>query len=196
MTYYLVDASALIYFYIPDSPTKRITKKVEYLVDQKQKGNAFLFVPNFCIAEVFNTFAKYHYRYKTTNPSQALSDKEYSSCCKAFRESVEKGRIFYPYEMNNMHLGNIDFITPFEHQYFLQREKEGKQIDWCLSTFDILFISMGFELARIVGRKNVSLVTRDKRIVDICNILRMAGSTTRRQYGIPDYIICPDCYPF
>ncbi|MFH1902963.1 MAG: hypothetical protein ABIK20_02760 [Candidatus Omnitrophota bacterium] len=195
MKYYLIDTSALIYLYIPDTPTKKITRKIEYLLQEKQKGNAFLFVPNFCIAEAFNTFAKYHYRYKKTAPDRALSDGEYKLCCDKFQNDIKDGRIFYPYEMNNLHLSNVDFITPFEHQWFLEREKEGKKEDWCLSTFDILFISMGLELVRIVGRDNLFFVTRDKRINQICNILRTADSNTRRKYKIPDYIICPNCLP-
>ncbi|MFH0797003.1 MAG: hypothetical protein V2A65_08120 [Candidatus Omnitrophota bacterium] len=192
MTYYLIDTSAIIHYYIPSDKTS----KIQTIVDKKKNGFAFLFIPNFCIAEAFNTFAKYRYRYATTKPTKAISEDDYEKCTTKFREHIHEGNLLYHYELNRYHMLNSNLVAPFDHQIDLQREARdgsGKKEDWCLSTFDILFIAMGIELVRIVEKKNLHLITCDTRINHICHLLEGLSMEDRCKHGIPNHVVFPTC---
>lgn len=67
MTYLLFDASAAVAIYYPAKPyLKRIA---DYLLVSKTQKKSFFYIPSFCIAEVLNVFAKYHYRLKELKSS-------------------------------------------------------------------------------------------------------------------------------
>ncbi len=187
MKYYLIDTSAIIPYYVPSYLTKKITR----IIEEKQKGEAFLYMPNFCIAEVFNTFAKFCFRQKK------ITEKEYEACSNKFKDAIHNARLIYHYELNRYHILNIDCIAPFEHQYCLTRIKKtpnGKEEneDWFMSTFDMLLISMGIELVKMMGNENVSLITCDKRIKTICDVLRLLDPKIKAKFGIPSYTIYPE----
>jgi len=176
MRYYLLDASAIVHYYVPSG----LTDKVNKLVEQKQRQQSFLFVPIFCIAETYNTFAKYHYR------QNKINSKEYSLIYEKFTSDIRRGKLFYQTELNRWHIMNVDYISPIEHTWFTRRpNKENKEEDWYLSTFDILFIATGIELARILGRNNLTLVTCDERIVKIGYALKRLDTKKLREFNIP-----------
>jgi hypothetical protein len=60
MRTYLFDASAAVDIYIPRND--RVSKAIQFIQVQKRLRKAKLFIPNICIAEVFNTFAKRRFR--------------------------------------------------------------------------------------------------------------------------------------
>jgi hypothetical protein len=141
--YYLLDASAVAHIYVADDD---LTPKLDHFIEQKGLGRAFLMVPNFCIAETFNTLAKLHYR------SASLDDEQYRLCREAFTQDIHNGQLLYHYELNRYHVLYIDHILPFEHLFETQRPKGMKKgAEWTLSTFDMLIISVGIELARMTG---------------------------------------------
>ena len=135
-------------------------------------------MPNFCIAEVFNTFAKLKYR------KEKISDEVYKTLKDKFRNLIRGGRIIYHYELSRYHILNVDYIVAFEHQFKIHSKE-------FLSTFDILIISMGIELVRIHGDKNFYIITNDKRISSFCKNLRRLSSKKRSEFGIPEYIVYP-----
>lgn len=173
--YYLVDTSAVIHYYKSD-PT--LTPRIEHIIEQRGLGRAILFIPNFCIAEVFNTFAKFHFRTKE------LTANEYQSCCERFRQDIHNAKLFYHYELQRYHILNVDYIVPFEHQFFTQRDE-------FLSTFDILILAMGLELVRMVGVHDFYIITCDSRIVRIGSFLRRLKLRDKQQYKIPQYVKFP-----
>ena len=182
MKYYLLDTSAVIHYYIPS----RLTSKINKLVEQRQKLQSFLFIPIFCIAETYNTFAKYYYREKELTPSQ------YRQIYEKFTEDIHRGKLFYQVELNQWHVMNIDFISPFEHTLFTTREnQQGEEENWYLSTFDILLISTGIELAKILTQDNLILLTCDKRIVTIGKSLQMISKKNLKEHNIPKDIPFP-----
>jgi len=185
MKYYLIDASAIIHYYIPLYP--KLTSNIDQIIKQRQEGKSFLFMPNFCIAEVFNVFAKYYYRWRK------LKREEYEKCCKEFRDAIHNAKLIYHYELNRYHILNIDYIVPFEHQFLIKKRfnKDEEEKEWFLSTFDILFISMGIELVRMMGFENVFLISCDTRIKSICDVLKNLDLKTREKFQIPSYIVYP-----
>lgn len=136
--YYLFDASAVHHLYVPD---EQLIDRLDHFIEQRGLGRAFLFVPNFCVAEVFNSLARKHYRQKE------LTAEQYAQCKETFRRDIHNGLLFYHYELNRYHLLDTDYVVPFEHLFETARPKgEKKGQEWRLSTFDLLIIGMGMEL--------------------------------------------------
>lgn len=174
---YLFDTSALIPYYRHDPD---LEPKIKHLTEQRGLGRATLFIPNFCIAEVFNTFAKLRYR------ENILGDSEYDTLKEIFRDHIRHATLFYEYPLHIYHIYNVDYISPLEHQLDIGKEKEQ-----FLSSFDILIIGMGIELVKKYGEENFRIITCDNRLSKICKHLRKLGEEAKKKYQIPNNIIYP-----
>jgi hypothetical protein len=180
--YYLFDASALHHIYVPDD---KLTERLDHFIEQKGLGRAFLFVPNFCVAEVFNSLARRHFR------QNELTVAQYRLCREAFRLDIHNGLLFYHYELNRYHVLNTDYIMPFEHLFETCRPKGCKKGEqWSLSTLDLLIIGMGMELTRMTGGETY-IVTCDRRIDKVARVLADLDRDHRSQHEIPNYIRFP-----
>jgi len=157
MKAYLFDASAAIQIYVPRDETVRLS--VEKVLKQKELGQAVLFIPNFCVAEVFNAFAKMHFR------ERGMGDDEYQRCLGDFREHIHWGKTLYAYDLNRYHIIAADKIIPAEQKRPLKPNKGP------LSTFDILIIAMACELGYTRGVENTFLLTCDERLHNVCGDL-------------------------
>ncbi|MBI4056840.1 MAG: hypothetical protein HY399_04750 [Elusimicrobia bacterium] len=138
-----------------DQEEGRLATKVKKLFEEKRMGTSFLFVANFCIAETFNTLARYFYEEKL------IPEKAYGSYKEALHEDVVGGKILYSYELSRRHILGADDIFKTEHT--LSRRNGDS-----LSTFDILLISMGMDITRVVGKGNLKILVKENRIVDVC----------------------------
>ncbi len=185
MITYLLDTSVLVEFNRPS-----ITYDSEYesnhskeicatLLAQKFKNKAILYVPSFCIAEVKNTYAKWHYR-----ENKFSCSGQFATCVRTFCNQISNRKIFYSYDLNRYHNINCDDIVEIEHteqteytitglppgsdyetveEKLFKRNPRDRVGKYYLSSFDILIIAMGIELKRTHGRE-VHLVTNDKRL--------------------------------
>ena len=101
MKTYLFDASAAVELYLPgDCKVKSV---VSFLRDQKTKFHeAMIYIPSFCIAEVFNTLARKHFR--PSKDDEQLTKADYVECLGSFRKDVHWGKTFYPYELHRYHI--------------------------------------------------------------------------------------------
>jgi predicted nucleic acid-binding protein len=155
MKTYLLDASAAVELYLPGD--RKVKRVVSFICDQKTRFHeAVLYIPSFCIVEVFNTLAKKYFRPEEN--AIPLSEAEYHECLKRFRNDVHWGRTFYPYELHRYHIISADRIIPIE-QYFAKQDERKH-----LSTYDILVIAMSCELAYTGVPEETYLVTCDKRM--------------------------------
>jgi hypothetical protein len=172
MKTYLFDSSAAVEIYTPRS--SRINKIVNYVVEQKSLyRQASLYIPNFCIVEVFNTFAKKHF------DEQTLTKEQYEDTLKRFRKDVHWAALLYPYDLNRYHILASDEIIPIEHH--VARTKEWDH----LSTFDILLIAMASELAFMGSPEDLVLLTCDKRIKRVCDEFRRITPNNREEWKVP-----------
>ncbi len=162
MLTYLFDACAAVEFYLPRD--QRCRNAVQYILDQKTDNAAALFIPNICIPEVFNTFAKWRFAPKDSN--EWIDEQPYKQCVDTFRNDIHWGKTLYPYDLNRYHILATDKIVLAEH-HLHRREVYDR-----LSTFDILIIAMACELAYIGQRDDTFLVTCDKRLSKVCERLR------------------------
>jgi len=180
--YYLFDTSAAIHFYIPH-PNPKVNAVLAYLLAQKASGHAFFYIPIFCIAEIFNTLAKHHFRTKE------ITKDVYDDAVSKVKDHIRNRQFFYPYSMDRYHNLNTDLIFPIEHQvdteYSVTGLPPGTPIGninlalaandphdhtghYHLSTLDIAIIAMGIELRR-VHDQNFAIISKDKRLINICD---------------------------
>ncbi len=163
MRTYLFDASAAVEFYLPE--TEKIKKTLKHLREQKEpRAQAAIFIPNFCIAEVFNAFAK-------KLREEKISREEYKRCLDKFRGDIHWGRFLYPYELNRYHIIAADRIIPVEHRLAPHHDRDH------LTTFDILVIAMACELAFVGRREETFLITKDKRMKRVFEELKIFDPT-------------------
>jgi len=152
MKYYLLDASAFIW------AIENLDKiKLNFFVE-KAKGEAFLYIPQFCITEVLNVFARFFYREKR------VENRLYTKWKNDFVAATHNRKIVYCYDLHRYHNINTKTIIKLEH---ITPYKKGES---SLSSFDILIIAMGMELKKIHSPNEVQLLTRDCRLQRISNM--------------------------
>jgi len=172
MLTYLFDASAAVELYAPSRGS--IRKIVQHIAEQRKlHRKAALLIPNFCIVEVFNALAKKHFR------ERVLQREDYEDCLKRFREDIHWGRNLYAYDLNRYHVIAADEIIPIEHYVAVEHDRDH------LSTFDILIIAMGCELAFLRHPEPVYLVTCDRRIKKVCDQLKRTDKKVRQNLKGP-----------
>ncbi|MFH1618471.1 MAG: hypothetical protein ABIG11_01045 [bacterium] len=157
MQHFLLDTSVLVLkYHHRDEEEASLAAKIKRLFEAKRENDAFLFVPNFCIVETFNTFAKFCYE------ERLINEAAYNRYREALKADVVGGTILYSYELSRRHILAADEVLKPEHT-------SGKRgAGDSLSTVDILLISMGMDIARIVGRNNLKILANENRIVDVC----------------------------
>jgi hypothetical protein len=180
MLTYLFDASAAVEMYIPRD--EQSGKAVTYILEQKiTYYQAALFIPNICIAEVFNTLARKYF--KPRDQKEAIDKESYEKHLRHFREHVHWGKTLYPYDLNRYHIIAADKIIPVEHDIASRDARDH------LSTFDILVIAMACELAYLGQREDTFLVTCDHRIKQVFDELK---NSDQQRLMIPGPLGEPD----
>jgi hypothetical protein len=91
--YYLLDASAYCRFveYTNFTHNAVITHDI---LQNALLDKYFYYIPQFCISEVFNTFAKWHYAQKSINY------EGYTKITDFFKLLIRNRNIFYPYDLH------------------------------------------------------------------------------------------------
>jgi len=151
MNYYLIDASAFVYAVENVNRTK-----IDFFME-KAEGTAFLYVPQFCVAEVLNTYARLFFR------ENRIAGKLYTEWRNEFLKAIRSRRTLYCYDLHRYHNLNADRIYRKEHRMPYQGNENS------LSAFDILIIAMGMELKKIHSPNEVTILTRDIRLRTISN---------------------------
>lgn len=152
MKYYLIDTSAFVY------AIENLDKIKNNFFMEKANGAAFLYMPQFCIPEVFNTFARFFYRDKK------IGGELYTKWRGEFIKAIKDRRIIYCYDLHRYHNLNTQKIYKLEHTIPYSAKEDA------LSTFDILIIAMGIELKKIHPSNDISILTRDGRLHRISNM--------------------------
>lgn len=200
---HLFDTSAVVHLYLPEQPkTRRLKARVEYLVEHRTLyRKATLLIPSFCVAEVFNTFAKLHFR--PGENDRVLTMDEYDSCMTRFRDDINWEKTLYSYDLNRNHIIAVDEIIPVEHKLAANGDETH------LSTLDILVIAMACELAYIGDPEKVFLITCDRRMKKVfeglkradehdlkrLKVERVIGDPKERRWVPPNVLLLQDAIP-
>ncbi len=156
MQYRLLDASTLLLIFGEES----LKEKSFDLLKEITSGDKFFYIPQFCILEVLNTISKWYYR--EVNGQRKITLEQAKQSINIFSEMIRNKEYLYTYEFNQNHILNSNKIFPVEHT----TPKGNKSY---LSTFDIAIIAMGAELQFVHGKENFSIISSDKRLVDVSN---------------------------
>ena len=118
--YLLLDANVAAAYYLPRShASKRVRERIEIILNSVRSGASefFLYIPNFCIAEVFGVFAKQAFgRWNPHLKKLGTIDKRvYKSLIKQFAADIHNARFFYHYELSRYHILGVDLIAPVDH---------------------------------------------------------------------------------
>lgn len=168
--YFLLDANVVASYYLPRStPSKNVRERITNILDSVRSGASsdFLYIPNFCIAEVFSVFAKHAYGKWNSHVKKAggaIDKRVYRSLRAQFTADIHNANFFYHYELSRYHILGIDLIAPVDHYFQITR---GKKRHTPAGTFDHLIISMGIHLSHIHGQDKVCLLTADDRLSNL-----------------------------
>ncbi len=177
-TFLLLDANVVAGYYLPRSlNSKRACSRIETLLDFARSGRSqfFLYLPNFCIAEVFSVFMKYALskwnRHVKKKGLGTLDRRVYESLVRQFEKDIHNGQFINQYELSRYHVLGINFVAPIDHYFQISRAgrtpKTRRRLPSPMGSFDHLLISMGVQLAHVHGADRVVLVSADDRLCDV-----------------------------
>ena len=164
--YCLFDANVIAAYYLPQSSrSAKLVDSARILIESVRSAATkhFFYIPNFCVAEVFNVFMKHTYGHWNKQVKHGTIDgRVHNSLRKQFQKDIHNGQLFYHYELSRYHVLAINLIGPVDHHYQFSRKRRNPA-----GTLDQLIIGMGMHLTRIHGANNVVIVTADDRIEQI-----------------------------
>jgi len=174
----LLDSNVTAGYYLPRSlNSKKARERIEIIFNsiRSKKNEHFLYIPNFCVAEVFSVFMKHSFGHWNRHLKKGTIDSRvYKSLVKQFRDDIHNGKFIYHLELNRYHILGIDLVAPIDHYYKISKKRSISP----MGTFDHLIISMGIHLSHIHGSKNVCIVSADDRLTNILS--RNAKSAGRK----------------
>jgi hypothetical protein len=170
----LLDANVTAGYYLPRSlKHARAVERIENLLDSIRAGDAqhFLYIPNFCIAEVFGVFMKYAFgRWNRDVKGKTLDKRVYQRLVEQFQSDIHNGKFIYQYELSRYHILGTNLIAPVDHHYQYRRTPTGTKKTRNhrpMGTMDHLIVAMAVQLGRIHGVQNVAIVSSDHRLCDM-----------------------------
>lgn len=167
--YFLIDANVAAGYYLPRSLSSiKARQRIEMIIDhiRSHRKNNFIYIPNICIAETISVFIKHSFGKwnKHLKKEGTIDTRVYNSLVNSFQSDIHNARFLYHYELDRYHILGINLVAPIDH-YFRINKKKGNIHP--MKTFDHLIISMGINLARIHGEKNVCILTADNRMSNV-----------------------------
>lgn len=164
----LLDTNLVAGYYLPRSMrSKKAVERIENIFDAKRSGAAdiFLYLPNFCVAEVFSVFMKHSYGKWNRRLKSTIDTRVYKSLVNQLQDDIHNGKFIYHYELSRYHVLGINLVAPVDHYFRVNRGKKRQVAP--MGTFDHLIIAMGIHLVKIHGAENVAIVSADDRLTNI-----------------------------
>lgn len=172
MIYYLLDSSAYVKTIINlDNPSKF----AHNFIDKAKRGEAFLFMPQFCVAEVLNVFAKLYLAPEKVE--EMLSKEKYVQLCKLFRQQICYRDTIYVYDLHRYHNLCVDRLYLNELSAKLRKEdmkrKAGDPFkNRMVGGLDLLVVAMGYELRKMYfddSKDKIVILSTDTGLIEIAN---------------------------
>src|SRR3989304_10364101 len=115
--YILLDANVTAGYYLKRSINSiKAFERITNIFNSVRSGgtNHFFYIPNFCIAEVFNVFMKHAYsRWNNHLKKKGTIDKRiYEKLVHQFEADIHNGRFLYQYELSRYHILAINLVAP------------------------------------------------------------------------------------
>jgi len=173
----------IVPYFLPKAhKNSEVHARAAALIESVRSGitNHFFYIPNFCIAEVFSTFAKYAYGdWNKQIKSGTIHGKVHNSLRKQFQSDIHNAALFYHYELARYHVLAINLVAPVDHYFKLTRGTS--KIVAPAGAFDQLIVAMGIHLTKIHGSGNVVVITADNRLAKLIKKCRSNISDSARR---------------
>lgn len=193
----LLDANIVAGYYLPESLSLLSARpRIKNIIDAVRNGGApevFLYIPEFCIPEVFAVFAKYFFATWDKQVRKKLSKKlrktDYNKILKEFRDDLHYGALLYCVELNRYHVLATDLISPVDSYYQHYRTRRNAKRTMrkkMMGAADHTIVGMGVDLSRIHGRDNFAVLTSDHRLADILIRATSVRPNTAEKLGLLD----------
>lgn len=189
----LLDANIVAGYYLPESLNSvRARGYIKNIVDGVRNGGApevVLFIPNFCISEVFSVFAKYVFatwdKQVKKNLSKRLKKTDYDRIKKHFQGDFKNGVLFNRVDLNTYHIFATNLISLVDANYQYYRNNMKRKINKkMMSAADHSIIGIGLQLSKIHGRDNFAICTADHRLANILKKATLVKSSTAKRLGL------------
>ena len=181
--YCLFDANVLIAYFLSHAHrSAKVHERAATIIEsvRSRGSDHFFYIPNFCIAEVFSSFAKHAYGdWNKQVRSGTIDGRIHASVRKQFQADIHNAALFYHYELSRYHVLTVNLVAPVDHYFKLARGNTRKVSP--SGAFDQLIAAMGIHLTRIHGADNVVVVTADNRLAKLIRKCRSPISATARK---------------
>ncbi|OIO01165.1 hypothetical protein COY52_07165 [Candidatus Desantisbacteria bacterium CG_4_10_14_0_8_um_filter_48_22] len=176
--FFLLDANVIVDYYLGRHEVQRVFND---LLRRRQEGRCLIFIPDFCISEIFSTFAKKCYYEKDAR--DRISEQQFRKAKWDFIDDTSRDLEYkraQPYthvELSQNHLINAHLVYQPAWD-FVKKEHVRKKLvrkDGTYkfpSTFDLLVIAQGVEMAKLYSDEDFVILTSDEVMLEICRHLR------------------------
>jgi len=168
--YLLWDASVVVPCYVPEATRNpKVPERARVILDsiRNHRYDAFCYLSNIVIAEVFANFARECYSRWDRQVNQryggrgkTLDTRRYNSAVTKFHADIHNGALFYQIEVDRHHVMALDLIAPVDKHRKFYRNRNVRS----MGASDLLLGAIGIHLVKIHGRENVLLLTADARM--------------------------------
>lgn len=179
--YVLLDANVPAAHFAPKSTSNKTLASRATALLTAGSADVRLLMPNFAIAEVFAVFEKYRWgRTWNKHVRSSLTASEFRTARQNFAEAIHNGKQVLQVSLDRYHVLSVDLISPVNHAYKINRARGTKTTKTRAantkpaSTYDMLIAAMGIWMANHYGRENFTIVSGDKRLVDVLYRARSA----------------------
>lgn len=191
----LLDANIVAGYYLPESLSLISARpRIKNIIDAVRNAGApevFLYIPEFCIPEVFAVFARYFFatwdKQVRKNLPKKLKRTDYDKILKKFRNDLHYGALLYQVELNRYHVLATDLISPVDsyYQHYRTRKNAKRRMrKKMMGAADHTIIGMGVNLSRIHGRDHFAILTADHRLADILTRATSVKPNTAEKLGL------------
>lgn len=181
--YCLFDTSVLVPYFLPHSHKEaKVHERAVAIIEsvRSRQSDHFFYIPNFCIAEVFSTFAKHAYGdWNKQVKSGTIDGRIHASLRKQFQADIHNAALFYHYELSRYHVLTVNLVAPVDHYFKLGRGECRRIVP--SGAFDQLIAAMGIHLTKIHDAGNVVVITADNRLAKLINKCRSTISPSARK---------------
>lgn len=176
----LLDSNVIVDYYL--NRDRKVIESMDMLKARREQGQCIISIPNFCIGEVFSSFANICFykdkdrlgdRYDPEAASKRFVEAKYKFIDELSRDyQYKRFQYFSHVELNRYHLFNAHLVYEPAWKHLKALHEKKMFTDKYPSTFDLLVIAQGIEMTSIYSDSEFALMTSDKLMIDICNYLR------------------------
>ncbi len=167
----LLHSSILTDYYLSMAPST--IKFVDKLKREKKTGKSLSYISTIAMPEVFTAFSKKYFHDNTGPASLEYYKKKDVFIQENSRDfKMKKFQPFAVLELNRYHMVLVHLLYQPVYEYLRIAHAKGLHLGLFPSSIDLLTITQAIDLTNVYSDNQVTLITTDKLVADICRYLR------------------------